>query len=121
MSNGFRFDGMGYVILSAKQTGWKPAVKSQINLSFKTYAENGLLFFAGEKRDFISIEVRNGTILYQFDLGGGRAQLTNPFWKVNDGKWHELQVHRTNRTGYMFYDNDDNSGRFYLFVTIKPE
>lgn len=81
-------------------------MKSLVNLRFKTYAEDGLIFFAGdEKRDFISIELLNGEVLYQYDLGGGRAELQNPM-KVNDGEWHEVQVNRLNKTGYVFVDGE---------------
>lgn len=105
VSNGFRFDGSGYVILSTKDTGWKPVVKSDVSLKFQTYAANGLIFFAGDgKRDFISIEVNNGKILYQFDLGGGRAVLESDVM-VNDGKWHDVMIQRINKTGLMFVDN----------------
>lgn len=105
VSNGFRFDGSGYVVLDTVQTGWKPAVTAQVSLGFKTYAENGLLFYAGEGRDFLSIELRNGRLLHQFDLGGGRVQL-KAAKKVNDGEWHYVQVNRVNKTGVMYVDQE---------------
>ena len=93
------------MVLSREDTGWKPAVKSDVALRFNTYAENGLIFFAGDgNRDFLSIEVRDGKILYQFDLGGGRAVLTSDKM-VNDGKWHDVMIQRINKTGLMFVDN----------------
>ena len=105
VSNGFRFDGSGYVILSTKDTGWKPVVKSDVSLRFQTYAENGLLFFAGDTlRDFISIEMLDGKIVYKFDLGGGRAVLESDV-VVNDGKWHDVMIQRINKTGLMFVDS----------------
>ncbi|KAL3869382.1 hypothetical protein ACJMK2_042067 [Sinanodonta woodiana] len=103
-SNGFRFDGAGYVILSAKDTKWVPNRKFDIIMRMKTYAENGLLFFAGRDRDFASIEIRNGKILFQFDLGGGRAQLMSPE-KYNDGMWHNIQASRQNRDGILLIDD----------------
>lgn len=104
VSNGFRFDGNGYVVLSTAQTGWKPAVKSQVSMRFKTYASTGLLFFAGDgKRDFLSVELKDGEVLYQFDLGGGRVKIKFE-GKVNDGEWHEVQVNRLNKTGIVYVD-----------------
>lgn len=105
VSNGYRFDGSGYVVLDTVQTGWKPAITAQVSLGFKTYAENGLLFYAGKGRDFLSIELRNGRLLHQFDLGGGRVQL-NAAKKVNDGEWHYVQVNRVNKTGVMYVDQE---------------
>ena len=105
-SNGFRFDGSGYVVLSKKVIGWEPSVTAQISLRLKTYADNGLVFFASDgKRDFISIEVKNGKVLYQYDLGGGRANLTH-YTMVNDGEWHSVQVSRRDRTGVMYVDEE---------------
>ena len=114
VSNGFRFDGTGYVILSTKDTNWKPVVKSEVALSLQTYAENGLVFFAGDgNRDFISIEVRDGKVLYQYDLGGGRAALQSDV-VVNDGKWHEVMIQRINKTGQLLVDNQQ--GRFFIYL-----
>ena len=117
MSNGYRFDGSGYVVLDKTQTGWKPAVNSQVSMRFKTYAEEGLLFFAGEGRDFLSIELRDGMLLHQFDLGGGSVQLQSKI-KVNDGKWHYLQVNRQNKTGFLFVDEQYCKYFLYLLANI---
>ena len=68
----FRFEGDGYLILDKDR--FRPTVTSQVNLEFRTYAENGLLFLMGEIEgfaDFLSIELKDGRILYQFDLGTG--------------------------------------------------
>jgi len=75
-------------------------------MKFKTYAPNGLLFFAGKDRDFISIELRNGRVVYQYDLGGGRVELEYLFKEVNDGEWHDVQVNRRNTSGMLFVDED---------------
>ena len=119
VSNGFRFDGTGYVVLSRKDTGWKPVVKSEVALRFNTYAENGLIFFAGDgNRDFLSIEIRDGKILYQFDLGGGRAVLESDMM-VNDGKWHDVMIQRINKTGFMFVDNQQSRSNHYISVLMQ--
>ena len=119
VSNGFRFDGTGYVVLSRKDTGWKPVVKSEVALRFNTYAENGLIFFAGDgNRDFLSIEMRDGKILYQFDLGGGRAVLESDML-VNDGKWHDVMIQRINKTGFMFVDNQQSRSNHYINMPMQ--
>jgi len=86
-------------------------------MRFKTYAEEGLLFFAGEGRDFLSIELRDGMLLHQFDLGGGSVQLQSKI-KVNDGKWHYLQVNRQNKTGFLFVDEQYCKYFLYLLANI---
>ena len=119
MPSGFRFDGKGYVVLSTAKTGWKPAVNTQIAMRFKTYAENGLLFFVGDgMRDFLSVELKNGEVLYQFDLGGGRVKIQYPL-KVNDGEWHDVQVNRLNKTGMVFIDTNGCKNIFSYYKTYK--
>lgn len=79
-------------------------------MKFKTYAQNGLLLFMGKGRDFISLELRDGRVFYQYDLGGMPAQLmTNKTY--NDGQWHTIQAQRIERQGFLKVDNDD--GKYF--------
>ena len=72
-------------------------------MEFKTYAENGLLLFMGKDRDFTSIEIRDGKILYQYDLGGMPAKLESTE-TYNDGKWHKIQAERDAQNGALTID-----------------
>lgn len=62
-STGFRFNGNGYIIIDARAMSLRH--RSYIHLSFKTFAPNGLLFLAGKENTFMSLEIKNGNILYQ--------------------------------------------------------
>ena len=62
-STGYRFNGNGYVILDARSYPLRS--RSIIQLNFKTFATEGLLFLAGKGRTFIALELRQGRILYQ--------------------------------------------------------
>ena len=105
VSNGFRFNGKGYVKLSASKVNFKPAKKSNIILRFKTYADNGLIFFMGKNRDFMSLEMKEGRVLFQFDLGGMPAKLITPK-TFNDGQWHKIQAQREDQIGVLTVDGE---------------
>ncbi|XP_071119471.1 laminin subunit alpha-like [Haliotis cracherodii] len=103
-SNGLRFNGKGYVILSKAALGLRPDKTIDVILKFKTYAENGLLvYMADAKKDFLSLELRDGKLFFQFDLGSNRAVLMADN-KFNDGQWHQLQASRVNNKGLLKVD-----------------
>ena len=68
LPNGFRFDGKGYVVM--EKEWFEPRKDATVGLKFRTFAENGLLFLMGDGQSYLSIELRDGRILYQV---GGRG------------------------------------------------
>lgn len=60
---GFRFNGNGYITIDARAMALRH--RTYIQLSFKTFAPNGLLFLAGKENTFMALEIRNGMVLYQ--------------------------------------------------------
>lgn len=72
-STGFRFNGNGYIIIDARTMALRH--RTYIHLSFKTFAPNGLLFLAGKENTFMSLEIKNGNILYQ--VGVRKSVLDN--------------------------------------------
>ena len=71
--DGYRFSGDGYVIMGMSK--FNPSRTSPVTFDFRTYSENGLMFLMGEEDvpngDFFSIEMKNGRVLFQYDLGSG--------------------------------------------------
>lgn len=65
-STGYRFNGNGYAILDARSFNLRS--RSDIQLKFKTFADEGLLFLIGKDGTFISLELRNGRVVYQVIL-----------------------------------------------------
>ena len=63
-ATGLRFNGFGY---SAFDTvGFSFGERFSLQLRFKTFSEEGLLFFVGNnQRDFLSIEMVGGGIVFQ--------------------------------------------------------
>ncbi|CAG9836790.1 unnamed protein product [Diabrotica balteata] len=103
-SNGFRFNGKGYAILDTRSLQFR--AKSTIQLYFKTYATTGLLFLAGKERTFISIEIQNGKILFQYNLGGATKKwVTGKAY--NDGNWHKVTASRDGAKGKLVVDTED--------------
>lgn len=63
-STGYRFNGEGYAIVDARSTQ-SLKLRSEIQLRFKTYATEGLLFLYGKGKTFLALELRNGRVLYE--------------------------------------------------------
>ena len=98
---GYYFNGNGYLILD--KGNYRLHRSSDFLLQFKTFAENGLLLFIGKGNDFLSIELKDGKLLYQYDLGGGRAQLLSDK-TYNDGQWHDVMASRKKQEGVLRVD-----------------
>lgn len=62
-STGFRFNGHGHAVISAR--AYSIRQRLDIQLKFKTSEETGLLFLLGKDNTFIDLELRNGKVLYQ--------------------------------------------------------
>jgi laminin alpha 3/5 len=78
-NTGYRFDREGYAILSKKNFQLPSDVKKfRIEFKFKTWVNNGLMYLMGEKKHFLSLELKDGHILYQFDLGDGQIEILTP-------------------------------------------
>ncbi|XP_012267208.2 laminin subunit alpha [Athalia rosae] len=104
-STGYRFDGNGYAIISLKQSQIPfNGQRFALELNFKTFAENGLMYLMVNGRNFLSLEMKNGHILYQYDLGEGPAAIVTTT-SFNDGKWHSLEALRQGKTGVLKVDN----------------
>lgn len=58
-----RLHGEGYMIFDRLPYQMKP--RSDITFNFKTYSKEGLLFLVFKDENFLSIELREGRVLYQ--------------------------------------------------------
>jgi len=100
---GFMFGGKGYIILHRDR--FRPGKTSLVGLKFKTFAENGLIFLIGfPGKDYLSLEIREGKLFYQYDLGSGRAEMKS-LQRVNDGQWHHVSANRLNQDGILKVDS----------------
>ncbi|CAG9821860.1 unnamed protein product [Phaedon cochleariae] len=103
-STGFRFNGNGYAILDSRSLQIRS--KSVIQLNFKTFATTGLLFLAFKGKTFIALELKNGKVVYQYNLGGAtkRWVTTDAY---NDGAWHKIVASRDGARGQLVVDDED--------------
>jgi len=51
----------------------------------------------------MSVELKDGQVLFQFDLGIGRAQMLSPL-RYNDGEWHTVVASREEKNGALRVD-----------------
>ena len=108
----FRYDGSGYVTLRLGRGNH--GLYTQLKMDFKTYATDGLLFLMGDMpngdTDFFSIELQDGSILFQTNLGSGTGSTTSTA-RYNDGMWHTLEAIRINQNGILKMDGQ--TGKVY--------
>ncbi|XP_078729473.1 basement membrane-specific heparan sulfate proteoglycan core protein isoform X6 [Lampetra fluviatilis] len=121
------FAGDGYIALPEKMF-----VRSMhkhpetIQLEVKTLSPEGLLVWqgvaanevgertrlakreeAGENgkgKDFVSLGLRDGRLVFSYQLGSGEASITSRT-KINDGRWHNVTAVREGRLGWLRVDH----------------
>lgn len=57
----------------------------------------------------VKILSTGGAVLFQFDMGSGRAQIVSNE-TYNDGKWHTVEARRSGREGLLFVDGVEGQG-----------
>lgn len=104
-STGFRFSGQGYVILDAKPFSFRR--RSTIHFKFKAgkHTTDGLMFYAGKNRHFISVEMQNGAVYFKYKLGQHMVSIGNEH-QFNDGEWHIVEAERDGRVGVLKIDGN---------------
>ena len=100
-SDGLYFDGSGYAVLSRGRLNLTK--ETYITLKFKTFAREGLLFLIGQERDFLALEMREGLVIFKYELGSGPYVLTSNE-TFNDGKWHSILANRFEKEGAISVD-----------------
>ncbi|XP_015907469.1 pikachurin [Parasteatoda tepidariorum] len=99
------FNGSSYL----QYPGLSNTVLSFIELQivFKPYRPNGVLFYNGYKMDgtgdFISLSLVNGYLEFRFDLGTGVAVIRSEE-PLSVGEWHTAFISRTGRDGILEVD-----------------
>ncbi|CAH0382822.1 unnamed protein product [Bemisia tabaci] len=101
VSTGYRLNGDGYVTLDGKD--YKLQGQSEISFKFKTKQKEGLLFLAAKDYSYLSVELRDGKVLFQYNLGSGAAQILSPK-TYNDDQYHSVEAVRQGRDGVLKVD-----------------
>ncbi|XP_073669042.1 basement membrane-specific heparan sulfate proteoglycan core protein isoform X7 [Paramisgurnus dabryanus] len=100
-----------------------PDSPETIELEIKTLSSDGLIFWQGVEpagaisihkthdsrkelgnqakvKDFVSLGLKNGRVVFSYQLGSGEANIESGD-TVNDGQWHKVTAVRTGRHGYL--------------------
>ncbi|KAF8358536.1 epi-1, partial [Pristionchus pacificus] len=84
---------------------WNPRKQTKVSLSFLTYAPDGLLFYLGKDKKFLSIELSQGIVKVAMDLGSGVGTLQTEA-SYNDGEWHSIRLAREEKQIQLIVDNE---------------
>lgn len=83
---------------------------THFSLSLRTKAPSGLLVWIGQdlaEDDYLGIGLQNGMIHLVWDLGWfSRTEFTVPRPKMNDGRWHTLEVERVRQNLELRIDGE---------------
>nr|XP_057915603.1 laminin subunit alpha-1 isoform X1 [Doryrhamphus excisus] len=113
----FHFDGSGFSLVQKSLR----ATSTSIVLLFKTLSPGGLLLYlaSNNTRDFLSIELVEGSVRLTFDLGSGALVLTSSR-KYNTGMWHKVTLQRNRRKGYLSIMAADQSSEKEVLEAESP-
>ncbi|XP_038127225.1 laminin subunit alpha-2 isoform X2 [Cyprinodon tularosa] len=91
-----QLDGEGYAAVG-RPTRWNPNV-STITLKFRTFSSDALLMYLAteDMKDFLSLELLEGKVRVNFDLGSGVGSATSAN-RHNDGRWKALTMSRNKK------------------------
>ncbi|XP_056402190.1 pikachurin isoform X1 [Hyla sarda] len=78
----------------------------EFDMTFRPDAEDGTILYSYDKdsKDFVSITMVGGYVVFRFDCGSGTAVIRSEK-TVSLGQWHEMRVSRTAKNGLLQVDN----------------
>ena len=84
--------------------------KFSVSFQLKTTESDGLLLYnAGKGQDFFAMELTGGFLYYVYNMGSGTQRIrVNVNEKLNDNRWHEIRLMRT-ETYKQLIRVDDNT------------
>ncbi|TSL61242.1 Basement membrane-specific heparan sulfate proteoglycan core protein [Bagarius yarrelli] len=88
-----------------------PESPETIELEINTLSADGLILWQGVEsgeqgkgKDFISLGLQNGQLVFGYQLGSGEAEILSTE-RINDGHWHKIMAVRTGKQGYIQVDD----------------
>ncbi|XP_063173518.1 basement membrane-specific heparan sulfate proteoglycan core protein isoform X2 [Candoia aspera] len=90
-----------------------PESPETIELEVRTNSPNGLLFWQGVEegepgkgKDFISLGLKDGHLLFSYQLGSGEANIRSED-PIDDGEWHRVTAVREGKRGFLQVDGEE--------------
>ncbi|XP_075331347.1 basement membrane-specific heparan sulfate proteoglycan core protein isoform X3 [Odontesthes bonariensis] len=84
-----------------------------IEMEISTSSSEGLILWQGVQlgehgrgKDFISLGLQNGHLVFSYQLGSGEAKIISRR-SINDGTWHKITAVRTGKDGYVQIDGGE--------------
>ncbi|MED6245466.1 hypothetical protein ATANTOWER_003598 [Ataeniobius toweri] len=84
-----------------------------IEMEINTSSSEGLILWQGvvpgehgKGKDFISLGLQNGHLVFSYQLGSGEARIRSTK-AINDGEWHKITAARVGKYGYIQIDEGD--------------
>ncbi|XP_054464444.1 basement membrane-specific heparan sulfate proteoglycan core protein isoform X3 [Anoplopoma fimbria] len=71
----------------------------------KVHASKKELGEHGKGKDFISLGLQNGHLVFSYQLGSGESDILSRR-TINDGRWHKVTAVRTGKDGYIQIDGE---------------
>ncbi|KAM8927903.1 basement membrane-specific heparan sulfate proteoglycan core protein [Pelodytes ibericus] len=91
----------------------RPDAPETIELEVRTTSANGVILWQGMEengrgkgKDFISLGLKDGHLLFSYQLGSGEANILSED-PVNDGEWHKIIAVREGKSGSIQVDGED--------------
>lgn len=101
---GLRFKGNGFAQLKAS-SNFKDRSSVQFRFKADKDTANGLLFFYGRDKHYMSIEMIDGAIYFNVSLGEGGGLVSANQNHYNDNQWHTVRAERDHRDGLLTVDD----------------
>ncbi|XP_038582234.1 laminin subunit alpha-2 isoform X4 [Micropterus salmoides] len=113
-----QLDGEGYAAVG-RPTRWNPNV-STITFKFRTFSSEALLLYLAteDMKDFMSLELSEGKVKVNFDLGSGvgNARSAN---RHNDGRWKSLTMSRNKKQATLTVVDIDSGAEEMIVATSQ--
>uniref|UniRef100_A0A8C7HEZ4 Heparan sulfate proteoglycan 2 n=1 Tax=Oncorhynchus kisutch TaxID=8019 RepID=A0A8C7HEZ4_ONCKI len=96
----------GPICGQSKYCSYFPIHWTQHNHSTISWSSVGVLVELGDQgkgKDFISLGLQNGHVVFSYQLGSGESQIQSRE-PINDGRWHKVTAVRTGKQGYIQID-----------------
>ncbi|XP_077312090.1 basement membrane-specific heparan sulfate proteoglycan core protein isoform X8 [Lithobates pipiens] len=91
----------------------RPDAPETIELEIRTASTDGVIFWQGmevreegRERDFISLGLKDGHLLFSYQLGSGEAKIMTED-PINDGEWHKVTAIREGKSGSIQVDGEE--------------
>lgn len=81
----------------------------QLSLHLRTRHPVGVISYAAGSVDYSQLEVIDGHIQYRWDCGSGEGVVRVSSKKINDNKWHFVNVTRKGTLSILALDGEENS------------